>query len=157
MSFIGNNRIAALFIGPRGTGKTQAAVQLATRLDFDLQPDQFTQYYTTLGELFDKIKESWNSKDSRNKPISVAENAGLLVLDEIQSTMMSDWELTTWTRLIDKRYTSMKRTILVGNLTHDGLQQFAGPSAFSRMQERGSIIEMDETRFRGLKEGTITI
>ena len=42
----------------------------------------------------------------------------------------------------------MKRTILIGNLTKDGLGDFFSKSISSRVKEIGTIIEMAGKRYR---------
>lgn len=138
-----------ILLGPRGTGKTQAAVELSLKLDLHLQEcgRAITHMYMPLGELLNKEKASWDDK-TMESPIKKAKAAGLLVLDEIQESTASDWERQQLTLLVDDRYRNMKRTIMIGNLVQSGLEKFVSKSISSRIKETGQIIEMAGKRYR---------
>lgn len=140
-----------VLLGPRGTGKTQAAVELSLYLDLHLKgidPSYITtHYYSPLGELLNKEKASWSDKGMES-PLKRAKTCGLLVLDEIQESTASDWERQTLTLLVDDRYRNMKRTMLIGNLSQKGLSDFLSDSVRSRIKETGSIVEMAGKRYR---------
>jgi len=138
-----------VLLGPRGTGKTQAAVEMALDIDCVMVEEdrEISHMYATLSELFGKEKASW-SDPMMSSPLDKAKEVGLLVLDEIQEVMASDWEKQALTLLIDDRYRNMKRTILIGNLTKDGLGDFFSKSISSRVKETGTIIEMAGKRYR---------
>lgn len=138
-----------VMIGPRGTGKTQAAVEMAMKLDAHMlnSDKEITHLYTPLGELLAGEKASWEDK-MMPSPLKKAKQVGLLVLDEIQESSASDWERQQLTLLIDERYRSMKRTILIGNLNPKGLEDFLSKSVASRLRETGTIIEMTGKRYR---------
>lgn len=138
-----------ILLGPRGTGKTQAAVEMSLKLDIYLQECNrpIDHMYMPLGELLNKEKASWDDK-TMESPIKKAKSVGLLVLDEIQESTASDWERQQLTLLIDDRYRSMKRTIMIGNLVQSGLEKFVSKSISSRIQETGQIIEMAGKRYR---------
>ena len=138
-----------ILLGPRGTGKTQASVELALDLDCYKNDGRggISHMYTTLSELFGSEKASWNDS-TMSSPLDKAKGVGLLVLDEIQEVVASDWEKQALTLLIDDRYRNMKRTIMSGNLTKDGLGEFFSKSISSRLKETGTIIEMAGKRYR---------
>lgn len=142
-----------VILGPRGTGKTQAAVELSLKMDLhESAIDQYrvsTHMYFPLGEMMNKEKRSWDDKMVES-PLKKAKTCGLLVLDEIQESTGSEWERQTLTLLVDDRYRNMKRTILIGNLTagESGLGAFLSASIKSRIQETGSVIEMTGKRYR---------
>ena len=138
-----------ILLGPRGTGKTQAAVEMSLKLDLHLQEGglPIDHMYMPLGELLNKEKSSWDDK-TMESPIKKAKKTGLLVLDEIQESSASDWERQQLTLLIDDRYRNMKRTILIGNLVRSGLEEFLSKSISSRIKETGQIIEMAGKRYR---------
>ena len=140
-----------IFLGPRGTGKTQAAVEMSLQLDLHLKAQDrsrvISHYYSPLGELLNKEKASWADK-MIDSPPKRAKTCGLLVLDEIQESTGSEWERQTLTLLVDDRYRNMKRTILIGNLSLKGLGDFLSDSVRSRSKETGSVIEMAGKRYR---------
>ena len=146
-----------LLLGPRGTGKTQAAVQLAYQLELfqKAKGENGNHYYTQLGQLFDDEKYSWKlgvQKDAINcripTPMERATDSQLLVLDELQECTNSDWERQSLTRLIDSRYQNEMNTILVGNLTVSALDEFLSKSVTSRLKEPGYIIAMTQKKYR---------
>ena len=138
-----------VLLGPRGTGKTQAAVELSLKLDLHLQKADrpIGHMYAPLGELLNKEKASWDDK-MIDSPLKKAKGVGLLVLDEIQESSASDWECQQLTLLIDDRYRNMKRTILIGNLNPTGLEKFLSKSIASRLKETGTIIQMTGEKYR---------
>ena len=152
-------------IGPRGTGKTQIATELGFCLDRDVtikdqleNPDRdpdspgkiLTQRYYVLGQLLDLQKATFGNKEIKphETPVGLAEKVDLLILDEVQEVVQTDWQHTTLTRLIDARYQNLKRTILIGNLTVNGLSAALGDSIYSRMTETGIIIPCDWGSYR---------
>jgi DNA replication protein DnaC len=132
-----------VLVGPRGTGKTQLAVELGASMSRDLQ---LTQRYTTLSGLLQEEKDSWNKPpalDSFNRPTSPlkkAQSVGLLVLDEIQEVASTDWAMAQLIHLFDARYGDMKRTILISNLMPEAMEKFVGPSIWSRVTETGLLV-----------------
>ena len=144
-------------IGPRGTGKTQIATELGFCLDHDFimscdpdaSPRTLSQKYHVLGQLLDAQKTTFGqSIPLADTPVGRAEKVDLLVLDEVQEIVKTEWQFTTLTRLIDVRYQNLKRTILVGNLTVNGLSAALGDSVYSRMTETGIIIPCDWGSYR---------
>lgn len=128
-----------ILAGPRGTGKTQLATELAINL-----PDAYGRYYTLSGLLQDE-KDSWGTKKTdddgnRASPLRLAKSARLLVLDEIQEIANTDWETAQFIRIFDERYAAMQRTILISNLMPDAMKEFVGPSVWSRITETGLLI-----------------
>ena len=132
-----------VLVGPRGTGKTQLALELGLVLYEEHLVDQS---YTTLSGLLQQEKDSWNKPpqlDGFNRPTSPlkkAKEVGLLVLDEIQEVAGTDWEMSQFVRLFDERYGAMKRTVLISNLMPEAMQKFVGPSVWSRISETGLLV-----------------
>ena len=146
-----------LLLGPRGTGKTQAAVSIAHQLDQlqGMRGHAGDHYYTQLGQLFEDEKNSWKEGkkvDSMNRaiqrPLERARESQTLVIDELQECTNSDWERQALTRLIDSRYQNEMNTILIGNLTQSALDDFFSKSVTSRLRETGVIIEMTGEKYR---------
>lgn len=128
-----------ILIGPRGTGKTQLAAELAVNLQ------GVYGRYSTLAGLLQQEKDSWSGApigdDGRKvSPLREARKSGLLVLDEIQEVAGTDWELSQFVRIFDERYQDMSRTILISNLMPEAMQKFVGPSVWSRISETGLVI-----------------
>lgn len=148
-SILNDGDCMLILIGPRGTGKTQLATELALDLDCRhcSEGRPLSHMYSTLSELFNSEKASWKDPGA-SSPLEKSKQVDLLVLDEIQEVVASDWEKQALTLLIDDRYRNMKRTIMIGNLTKDGLGEFFSKSISSRVKETGLILEMAGKRYR---------
>lgn len=144
-------------LGPRGTGKTQFAVELGLRLATCevLAPPhgrRISQKYRVLGELFAEEKASWRSDDKDAcGPLRRTADDALLVLDEIQERTESSWEDTELTMLFDRRYQDMQRTVLIANLDLAGFRAKMPGSIYSRIVETGLVVECDWPSFRGAR------
>lgn len=131
-------------VGPRGPGKTQMGVELIR----DACKRGIECSYHKVAEVFMRIKEGYRKDMSEEETLRPFVRISLLVLDEIQERSESDWENRLLTYLIDKRYDSMKPTILIGNLTNTSIIECLGDSIYSRMVETGGIIECKWESFR---------
>jgi DNA replication protein DnaC len=74
--------------------------------------------------------------------------AKLLILDELQVRGDTPAEDRLITTLIDDRYASKKPTILIANLTEEGLQKSLSASVIDRFRENGLSIEFTWPSFR---------
>lgn len=125
-------------IGGRGTGKTRHAAE-AIR---DIAPNK-SHYITAMG-IFLRIRSSYDSRSKETEQDVVKElsKCRLLVIDEIQERGNTEWEDRLLTHIIDQRYSNMRPTILIANLTKKELAASLGPSIVSRLNETGSVIEL---------------
>ena len=146
-------------VGPRGTGKTQMATDLALVYHRDQvldesMPEHYrdTMSYRPLADLYEAEKAAWNRREGGNAgPLQAAGACGFLVLDEIQDVMNSEWERVQLTRLFDRRYAAVKRTILITNMKTDGLCKHLGESMWSRIREIGLLVELAGRNYRNTK------
>jgi DNA replication protein DnaC len=138
-----------VLLGPRGTGKTQLATELALQAA-RRGLDRFDggQAYHVLGELFREEKRTFGGEARASTPIDSASAVELLVLDEIQERFETDWEDRELTMLIDRRYREMRRTILIGNLALKDAPQKLPASMWSRLVECATVLECDWPSFR---------
>ena len=140
-----------LLVGPRGTGKTQLATELALVLDRSIgerKRQRASYLYRPWGGLLDDEKAGWDRKENGRGALHAAGGVGLLVLDEIQEVSHTDWASTQLTRLIDDRYQRMLSTIMIANLELESVQEFVGASAWSRIKETGLVVPCDWGSFR---------
>jgi DNA replication protein DnaC len=123
--------------GPRGTGKTQLAV-IAARMHFS----RCNPMYCKVVEYFQSVKSTFGTRACEEDVIAEYCRAGLLIIDEVQERLSSEWENVMFTHLIDKRYDSMKSTILIGNISDkdDEITRHLGSSIVSRLTETGGVI-----------------
>lgn len=151
---IGSGSLSVI-VGPRGTGKTQLAVTLSIRREYEEQDargysDNARTRYTTAVEMFVTIKETYgdNAQRSERAAIDLFVKPCLLVIDEVQERAGTEWEQRLLAAIVDRRYAAMKDTILVGNLKPDDVQRELGTSICSRAQETGGIYVADWPSFR---------
>ncbi len=134
------------FVGGRGNGKTQMAVQLMKARTMELR----TALFSTAVEFFIKIKSTYRKDADRDEMEVVKEyqKPSLLVVDEVGKRGGSDWENTMLFELLNRRYNDMKDTILIDNRSRAEFTEIIGPSLASRMNEGGGIIEFTWDTFR---------
>lgn len=132
-------------LGKRGTGKTQLAVDL---LADSCCAGGRVKYLKSL-DLFREIRTCFR-KDGPNEVDTVDRfcKYATLVIDEAHERSDSEWENRTLTNIIDRRYDSMRATILVSNMTKDAFGSAVGPSIVSRMHETGIVVVCDWESFR---------
>lgn len=127
-------------IGTRGSGKTQLATSL---LGYAINAKKFPCRYVKFYDLIDDILSDSFEKKSLISP-------KVLVIDALEVRKNAEFSQRELTAIIDKRYDSPeKTTILVSNDTKSSFVSFIGTSIYSRMLQRGGIIEMTFKSFRG--------
>jgi len=134
-------------LGPRGTGKTQLAVELA-KVDAEALR---SVRYCSLFEFFLAVKESYHGDDgglSEARIIAQFAAPSLLILDEAQERGESAWEDHLITYLIDKRYRHEKDTLLISNLVEQHFRDTFRDSIISRVEETGGFIHCTWKSFR---------
>lgn len=127
-----------ILCGPRGTGKTQLAVD-AIR---DAAKRGFASRYSTFFTFCQRLKETF---DKRNLTEAEVTNEylrpRLLVLDEVGKTNSTEWSQAALFNLIDRRYNAMKDTILITNHNEADLSNELGASIVRRAAETGGSID----------------
>ncbi len=136
-------------IGPRGTGKTQLAVEL---LRHAVAQDHQAQYVRAM-KIFIDLHSTYGAKDrteNESTVLSALFTPKLLVIDEMQEGSQSAWEQQMLTYLIDVRYGERRDTLLLGNFTaQNPIEARVGDSVTSRLNETGGIRVCDWPSFRG--------
>ena len=163
---VGAGAIVAL-TGPRGTGKTSIAAQIAcertrawvayyserdaTKRPKFLRPSP--RYFKT-AKLVAKYKSLYADYGSIDGPAlqesleALARDCGLVVIDEwheCEDQKMRDRVLVD---LIDRRYASLNDTIIISNQTAKEFATTTHASILSRLEEHGRIIPCRWTSFR---------
>jgi DNA replication protein DnaC len=134
------------FVGKRGPGKTQMAVELMRhQVENRLQ----SALYCKALEIFCSIRESYGDGGKRElKAIEHWVSPELLVIDEAQVRAETDFEQRILTHLLDKRYDNLKDTIVIANLTRQELFNALGVSIEARLAETGGITTFEWESFR---------
>lgn len=128
-------------VGPRGTGKTQMAVEVIKGY---LAANYIAMYVKAM-DIFLSIRESYGAaaNSSERRAVEYWMGGDLLVIDELQVRGETEWENRLLTHIVDKRYDAMKTTLLVANYTPDELAEAVGASIARRIEECGGVIECD--------------
>jgi DNA replication protein DnaC len=150
--YISNRRGAIVaLVGPRGTGKTQMATELARRFIpiWIAKGFQRQARYCRVMDFFMAIKESYGEKGgTESDAFFPFIQPRLLVLDEVQVRNGTGWEDNALTYLLDRRYGEQRSTILISNLSVDSFVSSIGDSILSRMDESGAVIVCNWESFR---------
>lgn len=139
-----SNNDSLLLVGPRGTGKTQLATQLARQW---FESEAKTVRYIRVFDMLNQIKRAAYD-ENKPRPDHDWVSCGLLVIDELHEQRMSEDDALWFGTVFDKRYADMKPTILISNLQPEGVAELVGKSAWSRMQECARVVVCDWASFR---------
>ena len=132
-------------VGPRGTGKTQMAVEIVYSA---LEKDR-TALFTTAFKMLLAIKASYKRTDEAEEDVIRSFcKPSLLVIDECHERRGTDFENQIITHIINERYEAEKDTLLISNQTLADFAASMGDSVISRMNETGGIIECNWESFR---------
>jgi DNA replication protein DnaC len=135
---VGRNLI---LIGSPGTGKTHLAAALANYLNHETN---YTAAYRTIGGVLQSIKETYNGdgRETEGSIIAGLKSVDLLVLDEIGATRESpsDFELSTIFAIINGSYEDEMPTVIISNLSADGLTQAMGDRCVDRLREGSPVV-----------------
>jgi DNA replication protein DnaC len=141
---IKRNCTLALLSPTRGNGKTQMAVELIRACCQSLEP----ALYVRAVQIFMAAKETFDGPGRESLVLAHYASPHLLVIDELQGRLNTDYENLMLTTLIDLRYVDMKPTVLVANLDEKEFRTHVGPSITDRIIEGGGCIEFDWPSFR---------
>lgn len=136
----------AVLLGPRGTGKTQAATQIA--YEYCARHKAHVQYELCFAMLQDIKKRAYDDHKGSWGTLAEQVKCDLLVVDELQEMRQSEDDIRWMTALLDQRYARKKASILIANLVPQALPGVMGPSVMSRLEETGQIVVCDWGSFR---------
>ena len=136
-----------LLQGGYGTGKTYIACLMAM-VWYERGMNAGARYWTQSGLLADQ--KSWYAKHEGTEPMRQATACGLLALDEMLPARMSEHDQAAIRELIDARYRNKRATLLITNLTQEGLLEALDDPTLDRCLEGGNgIVEIDGGSLRG--------
>lgn len=137
-------------LGDRGTGKTQMAYAVCLQWadSNGVRPGDAYAYFRA-DDLFDTIK-SWFGldADSRAHNLRNLYDVPVLVIDEVQDRLATQYEDLSLTRIVDKRYGNKLPTVMIANLDPEGFVRHAGVSIVSRLNETGAMVHCNWPSFR---------
>jgi DNA replication protein DnaC len=134
-------------VGVRGAGKTQLASCLIGHCAHNLEK---TCLYSKSTDIFLRIRESMRTDgDSERSAITEYTKPFFLVIDAFEVRSDSQFENRMMDHIIDKRYDSMKSTIIISNDTPEQLNKQLGPSICDRVLETGGMVVLTGSSFRG--------
>lgn len=133
-------------IGPRGTGKTQMAVELMKTVTALGRPALFR----STAEFLMQLKVCYRGEAGMNEVdvFKAHRKPTLLVLDEFTRRSETAWENQVLFELLNQRCADLTDTVLIGNLVRAEFESHLGPSLLSRLLEGGGIVECDWPPFR---------
>lgn len=142
-SFARARRGFLLLLGPSGTGKSHLGVAI-TR--------QFKQpLFVKQSELLRRLRATYRDKAAVD-PVEHAQNADLLVLDEVGLSPGGRDELPLLHDVLDHRHSELKPTVLTGNLDFDALESAVGVRMRDRLRESTfAILHLGGESRRGRK------
>ena len=124
--------------GKVGTGKTHLAAAIANYL---IQNRKEEPLFMGVSQVIRCIKNTWN-KNSEHAESEVMQwfvEPDLLILDEIGVQFGSETEKMLIFEIINKRYESIKPTVVLSNLTLAEIAEVMGERVVDRLREGGGI------------------
>lgn len=131
--------------GDRGPGKTQMATFWAERTPVRSR-------YFKAHDLMEAIRKAFRDDDKdrheADKTLKAARKVPFLVLDEFSELAGSDFERRTLTNILDHRYDSLLRTVIITNHHEAEASAAVGRSIWSRAQETGGTVNCNWPSYR---------
>ncbi len=140
-----------VLVGDIGVGKTQLASWFGqTWWERGYHTTRGKARYWTLAGLLSAQKSWFGNKNTRDEPLELARTAGLLVLDEVDSTSDSMFDQRELRDLMDFRYRAGdKPTLLITNIDRSEIGTILDTPTIDRLRDGGGIIELKGTSMRG--------
>lgn len=136
-----------LILGDRGNGKTQCGVAFIQTCCDGLKCSQ----YIRCRGIGMKLREAFkpNAVISETQAVENFVRPWLLVIDECQERMESDFEYRSLNMILDMRYGALKPTVLIANCNAKQFAELLGSSIIDRVKEGGGMLLFDWPSFRG--------
>ena len=145
------------FIGSTGLGKTHLSISIISELTLKYNKKCFFKQFR---DLISDIKDIYIKNASEKDYIDSFNLYDVLIIDDLGSTRMSEWEMSILDTIIAERYNAAKHTIFSSNLSFLGskiykqkkedkiLDYKIGERNISRIFEMCKILELKGTDFR---------
>jgi DNA replication protein DnaC len=122
--------------GKPGTGKTHLLCAMAMAM-----PAKWSVLYTDCWSMVAAVKATFRraSEEAEEAVINRFVKPDLLLVDEVGVQYGSDAERAIIHRVLDLRYQAVKPSIVAGNVDLDGMAQYLGERAVSRLHDNGGM------------------
>lgn len=107
--------------------------------------------YWRMNGLLSQQKGWFKLTDTTESPFSMATGCNLLVLDELLPTHESVFDQREIRELLDVRYANKKATIVICNLSDDGLRNALDKATLDRFNDGGCVVDLAGKSLRGTK------
>lgn len=146
-----HNRAGTFLVlgGERGTGKSHLAIAAAAAV-----MARGTAMYTRAGDLIRRVRGTWrrDSQQSEEEVLSLfSVGIDLLVIDEVGVQRGTEDEQLILFDVLDRRYSELRPTILLTNLSGPAFAEFLGPRIMDRLRERAVFVPFKWESYRGRK------
>lgn len=145
-------------VGRRGTGKTQMATWVTGKIIADGNAKggwrtDTPAIYQTAVSLFSTLRVG------QNEPATFSRFGAVpyLVVDEMQERGDTAFEDRILATLIDRRYASLRGTVLISNLSVAEFRERCGPSVADRIRECGVVIVMEGSSRRNVDPSRLIV
>lgn len=132
-----------LLWGPKGTGKTQAAVGMVVQAVKDRQVQAQRVAWVATSQLFIDLRRAVGDKDVKVPAIAAMRQAELVVLDDLAKTRWTDYVEEQLFTMIDDLYMRDVKVIGSSNVHPDSLDIKLGEFAADRLAEVTTPFHMD--------------
>lgn len=124
-----------IFTGNPGTGKTHVACAIANHV----MSKEGTALYSTASDFLIRVRNTYNNdaSETERQVYEAFESPDLLIIDEIGRNQETEHSIATMFNMIDRRYRSLKPTILVTNLDKEQTVKLLGKALVSRFRDGG--------------------
>jgi len=147
----------AIFVGGCGTGKTRMSYELAKLCKERTQGVYgvnkiMPATYTTADKMLEELRANFgNDKDatSERNVMDAFSTASLLVIDELDSCVKTEFGQRKLKRIIDERYMDKLPTIIITNQERKRLCELLPEPVMDRIRECGKGFHFNWESFRG--------
>lgn len=136
-----------MFQGSYGTGKTH----LAAAIRKSVADQNYKVLFMSLPDYIDKLKQEFKDHNQRHPISKMAQDADLLILDDVGANRMTDFEVSELFKIVDAR--RGKCTVYTTNYSSkDFMKSMEIHRIFSRMMERTKVVVLngDDYRMKGM-------
>lgn len=145
----------AVFYGGCGTGKTRMSYEIAKvikprAIKVAGLTKEMPRLYMTAAEFMEEIRQGYSDKDvaSERNTMDKFAQASLLVIDEIDNVIASDFGQRKIKQVVDDRYRKELPTILITNLDRKALAKLLPEPVLDRIRECGKGYHFNWQSFR---------